>query len=133
MRIKRALVTGGEGGSSFVGLDEREDVLTLTGVGVGVDVTLPRRRRTPFILEGMRDDVYVLAELIAGHGGCVRVMARCAVGKEARKISKSEGKGKLGMVWLRVYSNELLFAQSRRATEGVEGRPKRMMYNAFFG
>ena len=58
LRIKRALVTGvGGGGSSLVGLDEREEVLLRSLVGgVEVDVEgilgLMRNRRTPFILMG---------------------------------------------------------------------------------
>jgi hypothetical protein len=66
LRIKSPLVVcGGGGGSSFVGLDEREEMLVRSllvgGVEVGVDVVvvLPRKRRTPFIVKGdMRcDDV----------------------------------------------------------------------------
>lgn len=57
LRIKRALVTGvGGGGSSLVGLDEREEMLLRSLVG-GVEVDaegigLMRNRRTPFILMG---------------------------------------------------------------------------------
>jgi hypothetical protein len=60
LRIKSPLVVcDGGGGSSFVGLDEREEMLVrslLVGdVEVGVDVAvvvLPRKRRTPFIVKG---------------------------------------------------------------------------------
>ena len=58
LRIKRALVMGvGGGGSSLVGLDEREEMLLRSLVGgVEVDVEgivgLTRKRRTPFILKG---------------------------------------------------------------------------------
>lgn len=47
------VVCGGGGGSSFVGLGEREEMLVRSlltgGVYVGVEV-LPRKRRTPFIV-----------------------------------------------------------------------------------
>jgi hypothetical protein len=58
LRIKRALVTGvGGGGSSFDGLDEREEMLVRSLVGgVEKDVDgilgLVRKRRTPFMLIG---------------------------------------------------------------------------------
>jgi hypothetical protein len=59
LRIKRALVTGvvGGGGSSLVGLDEREEMLLRSLVGgVEMDVEgrvgLVRKRRTPFMLIG---------------------------------------------------------------------------------
>lgn len=59
LRIKRALVMGvvGGGGSSLVGLDDREEMLLRSLVGgVEVDVEgilgLMRNRRTPFMLKG---------------------------------------------------------------------------------
>ena len=55
LRIKRALVTGvGGGGSSLVGLEEREERLVRSLVGGEDDVEegLERKRRTPFMLMG---------------------------------------------------------------------------------
>jgi len=56
LRIKRPFVEGsGGGGNSLVGLDERDEMLVrslLAGIEVGVEVALPRKRRTPFILMG---------------------------------------------------------------------------------
>ena len=69
MRIKSpfVLVCGGGGGSSFVGLDERDEMLVRSllvgGVDVGVDVVLPRKRRTPFIVKGGVRCDDVLAQL----------------------------------------------------------------------
>lgn len=66
LRMKSPFVVcGGGGGSSFVGLGEREEMLVrsllMGGVYVGVEV-LPRKRRTPFIVRGNCD---VLAQLRA--------------------------------------------------------------------
>lgn len=55
LRIKRPFVVGsGGGGSSLVGLDERDEMLVrlLAGVEIGAVVALPRKRRTPFMLMG---------------------------------------------------------------------------------
>ncbi len=55
LRIKRALVAeDGGGGSSLVGLDEREEMLLLRSLvgGVEADEGLMRKRRTPFMLKG---------------------------------------------------------------------------------
>ena len=52
LRIKRPFVVGsGGGGSSLVGLDERDEMLVRLLAGVEV-VALPRKRRTPFMLMG---------------------------------------------------------------------------------
>lgn len=54
LRIKRPFVVGsGGGGNSLVGLDERDEMLVRSlppGVEIGVEVALPRKRRTPFML-----------------------------------------------------------------------------------
>lgn len=71
LRMKRALVTGvGGGGSSLVGLGEREERLVRSLVGGedddDDDAGLERKRRTPFMLMGTgKNDV--LAQPTAGY------------------------------------------------------------------
>lgn len=52
LRIKRPFVVGsGGGGNSLVGLDERDEMLVRSlPAGVEIEVALPRKRRTPFML-----------------------------------------------------------------------------------
>ena len=66
MKSPCVLCGGGGGGSSFVGLGEREEMLVrslLTGGVYGGMEVLPRKRRTPFIVRGDVGCDDVLAEL----------------------------------------------------------------------
>ena len=85
MRMKSPLVKPAEGGggSSFVGLGERE----VPGSLVTAEVGLPRKRRTPFI---------VPMGLEATVGQAIRVffVVRAAAGQWNRKSSQRTGEKK---------------------------------------